>query len=157
MRDLYKYCWAVLLTAICMNSALAIDYIIAVPSEVKTGEWFNVNISLVSDEDINLTVYSYVFQGLNCVGQGWNINQKQVSLFANQQQNTALEDMVKLGTEEGLYKLRIKFKFGSTELNETYTLKINAANKSPIEETYLYAGLVIVSIIGLFIVIKYNR
>jgi hypothetical protein len=140
-----------------MNSALALDYIIAVPSEVKAGEWFNVNISLVPDEDINLTVYSYVFQGLNCVGQGWNINQKQVNLLANQQQDTALEDMVKLGTEEGLYKLRIKLKFDSTELNETYTLKVNAVNKSPIEETYLYAGLVIVSIIGLFIVIKYNR
>jgi len=93
-----------------------------------------------------------VFEGLNCVGQGWTFNRKNLELNAGETVDFYLEDLVKQGTEPGFYKLRIKFNHGEESLNETFTVKVNASKG--IEPTYLYIGLVVVSLAGLYLVLK---
>ena len=135
-----------------MGIAYSLDYNISIPSEVEVGKWFNINISIVSGKALNLTAYSYVYKGFNSVGQGWVENEREISVPANKTTIFELEDLIKHGTEDGYYNLRVKLKFDNTTLNETRTIKV--VNTSKIEPTYLYTGLVIVSLVGLYIVLR---
>ena len=142
-----------LLLLLCFGVSYGLEYNISAPEEIKVGEWFLVNVSVVSEESINFTVYSYVYEGLNCIGQGWTINQKEISLEPNQPIEFELEDLVKHGTPEGFYNLRIRFRFDEeNKLDETYTVKVTS--ESVISETYLYIGLVLISLLGLFVILR---
>jgi hypothetical protein len=135
-----------------VGAAYSLDYNISTPAEVKTGQWFDVNVSVISDKELNLTAYSYVYKGFNSVGQGWIANKREIFVPANKTVNFELEDLVKHGTEDGYYSLRVKLKFGNTTLNQTRAIRVISA--SEIEPTYLYTGLVVVSLFGLYLVLR---
>lgn len=144
--------FAFLMSLLMIGTAFGLSYNISVPEAVETGNWFYVNVSMISEKDLNLTTYSYVFNGLDCVGQGWTMNQKNISLIAGEPTDIVLQDLVKRGTESGFYKLRIKLNFDNESINETFMVKVNASKG--IEPTYLYIGLVLISIAGLYLVLK---
>lgn len=133
-----------------------VDYNISYPKEVEIGKWFNVSVTIVSDEDVNVSVYSYVYKGLNVVSQGWTANKKELSLKAGQVLNISLEDMIKHNTEEGIYNLKVRVKYDDTVLNKTATIKV-FSKSNLFEENYIYTILVIVSIIGLGLVFVAKR
>ena len=140
--------WLFLICFFAMSSCLAFDYNIEALNQVETGEWFDTNISVYSEESINFTIYSYVYKGFNNVGQGWIANQQQIKLESGETQDIILSDLVKFNTEEGSYNLRVRFKFSETKnITETYNLKVIA--KESFKETYLYAGLIALCIVGM--------
>ncbi len=143
---------AIALIFILLSTAYALDYTIDAPKEVNVGEWFKINVSVFSDKDLNLTAYSYVYKNFNCVGQGWVTNKKEVFLHSGESKNIILEDLIKHGTESGYYNLRVKLRYDNETIVETYNLKVNSGGE--IDTTYLYIGLVVVSLVGLYLVIR---
>lgn len=141
-----------LVLLLSISAAASLEYNVTYPGEVKVGEWFKVNVSLKSDEPINITLYSYVYKGFNCVGQGWTTNKKEIHLQPYVVSYVVLEDLIKHGTEEGYYNLRVKMKYDNKTVVETYTIKVVGAKE--IDAIYLYIGLVVVSLVGLYFVIR---
>ena len=142
-----------LILLVSFGTVYGFEYNISAPEEINVGEWFSVNVSVVSEEYTNFTVYSYVYEGFNCVGQGWTINQKAISLEPNQTIEFELEDLIKHGTPGGFYNLRVRFRFDEeNKLDETYTVKV--ISEPSISETYLYIGLVLISLLGLFVILR---
>jgi len=153
----YRLAVLVLVFATIISLGYAtLSYTIDAPKEVQTGEWFNVSISVTSDEHENLTVYSYVYRDMNVISQGWAANKKETSLEPDKQVNITLEDMIKYNTEEGIYSLRVRFRCGGDILNETYQIKVYSETKI-FEENYLYFILVVVSVIGLGLIFISRR
>lgn len=134
----------------------ALTYHIDAPKEVQIGKWFNVSVSVTSDKYENLTVYSYVYRNLTVVSQGWTANKKEVALEPGKQVNLTLEDIIKQNTDDGIYNLRVRFRYGGEVLNETSALKVYAETKV-FEESYLYFILIVVSIIGLGLIFISRR
>lgn len=144
------------LSAVSLGLASGLEYDIYAPEEVRTGEWFDVNVSVYSEEEINFSVYSYVYKGFNNVGQGWTANKKEVSLEAGGSEELVLSDIVKYNTEDGYYNLRVRFKFpDDSNMTETYNLKV--VSEKGFKEIYLYMGLVAFCIIGVVLAFKYNK
>jgi hypothetical protein len=133
-----------------------LSYEIDAPEEITIGSWFNVTVNLSADEAINFSVYSYVYRGLDVISQGWTANRQEISLGAGETRQVVLEDLIKHGTEEGIYDLRVRFRTGEQVLNETFSVKVMAESKF-IEESYLYFALVVVSVIGLGLVFVSRR
>ncbi|MDD5239376.1 MAG: hypothetical protein PHH61_02845 [Candidatus Nanoarchaeia archaeon] len=142
-----------------MNAAEALEYNISAPDWVAAGEWFAVTVTASSDESVTFDAYSYVYQGFNCVGQGWIANKKEISLAAGETKTFSLDDLVKFGTEAGLYNLRVRFKFNeSSNITETFSVKVLEGDAGmPFKEIYLYIGLIAVCAIGVFLAFKFNR
>lgn len=144
-----------LLLLLCFGIAYGLEYQISTPEEIIVGEWFSVNISMVSEEEMKFSIYSYVYEGFNCVGQGWITNQKEIHLKPNIPIEFGLHDLIKHGTEPGFYNLRVRFRFDEeNKIDETYTVKVLSNSESTISETYLYMGLVLVSLTGLFVILR---
>jgi hypothetical protein len=143
---------AIIIVFFMIGTAYGLAYNISIPAEVDSGKWFSVNVSAVSEKDLNLTLYSYVYKGFNCVGQDWTANKKEVFLIAGETKQIELKDLVKQGTEQGIYDLRVKLKFDNETLNETYSVIVNS--KPEITPIYLYIGLVVVSLVGLYLIFK---
>ena len=133
----------------CIGSDLAIQYTIDAPSEVEVGEWFTVNITASSETEQNMTIYSYIFKELNCIGQGWTVNQQKIQL-TEETQTIVLKDLVKFNTEQGIYKLRVKMNFEAYSINETFMVQVNSSQV--FEESYLYLVLILVSITGISLI-----
>ncbi len=145
----------ILLLLLCFSVSYGLEYNISAPEELNVGEWFSVNVSVISEEESEFSVYSYVYEGFNCVGQGWITNQKEIHLEPNQTIEFELEDLIKHGTSEGFYNLRVRFRFDEeNKIDETYTVKVVSNSEPVISETYLYMGLVLVSLTGLFIILR---
>ena len=143
------------LLLLCFGIAYGLEYQISTPEEIIVGEWFSVNISMVSKEEMEFSIYSYVYEGFNCVGQGWITNQKEIHLNPNHLIEFELHDLIKHGTEPGFYNLRVRFRFDEeNKMDETYTVKVLSNSESTISETYLYIGLVLVSLTGLFVILR---
>lgn len=158
MRFKNKCFWAFVLLTLCISTGFGFEYNISVPEEVVAGKWFSVNSTVSSETPVNFTVYSYVYDGNNCVGQGWIDNRKQVSLDAGEEKLIVLEDLVKFGTEQGWYNLRVRYKFGSDNITETFNVRVmEETAKFSLKETYLYAVLIAVCIIGVYLAFKHNR
>jgi len=158
MRFNNKYLWTGLLLILCLSAAEAFDYTIDAPENVTIGEWFAVNATVSSNETTSFDAYSYVYQGFNCVGQGWIANRKEISLAAGETKTFSLDDLVKFGTAEGLYSLRIKFKFNDSNITETFSIKVmEGESQMPFKEIYLYVGLIAVCIVGVFLAFKFNK
>ena len=141
-----KYLWAGILLILCIETGLAFDYDISAPEQVVIGEWFSTNVSITADEPINLSVYSYVYEGLNNIGQGWTANKKEFSLGSGEKVDFSLDDLVKYGTEEGFYSLRVRFRFGQDNITETFSVKVIGNQGFAIKETYLYIGFILLFI-----------
>ena len=148
-----KYILFVILVFLSLGSVFALEANVSVPKEVEVGKWFDVNISLKSNDTLNVTLYSYVYKGFNCVGQGWTANKQVILLPANETQKVVLHDLVKNGVEEGYYNLRVKIKYDNATLVKTYSLRVVGGGWD-INPTYLYIGLVLVSLIGLYLVVR---
>ena len=141
-----------LVLLLSVSAAASLEYNISYPEEVEIGKWFKIDVSLKSEEPANVTLYSYVYKGFNCVGQGWITNKQEVRLQPDIVSHVVLEDLIKHGTEEGYYNLRVKIKHDNNTLVETYTIKVVGSQE--IDTTYLYIGLVVVSLVGLYFVIR---
>lgn len=153
-----KLIWASLLLILCISAAEALEYNISVPQETTVGKWFAVNISVHTNETITLEAYSYVYKGFNCTGQGWIANKKEVSLAAGETKTFTLEDLIKFGTEEGMYNLRVKLNHENSNITETYSLKVlEGESEMQFKEIYLYLGLIAVCIIGVFLAFRLNK
>ena len=144
------------LTLVISLSSAVISYNIDAPKEVQIGKWFNVSVFISSYKQENVTLYSYVYRDLNVVSQGWTANKKEISLEPGKQTNVTLEDMIKYNTEEGVYNLRVRLRYGGEILNETFPLKVHAETKV-FEESYLYFILIVVSVIGLGLIFVSRR
>lgn len=143
---------------LCISAAGALNYTIEAPENVTVGEWFAVNVTVSSDEPVTFDAYSYVYQSNTCVGQGWIANRDEITLEADEEKSFALEDLVKFGTAEGMYKLRVRFKFLDSNITETYSVKVmEGRSEMPFKEIYLYTGLIAVCIIGVFLAFKFNK
>ncbi len=149
---MFKKAILIAMVFLIVGLAYSLDYNISAPSDVKAGQWFKVKVSVASEKDLNLTAYSYVYKGFNCVGQGWITNKKEIFVPANKTIGFELEDLVKHGTEDGYYNLRVKLKFDNITLNQTSRIKVTSSPE--IQPTYLYIGLVAVSLFGLYFVLK---
>ena len=145
----------VLVITISLANA-SISYNVDAPKEIQVGKWFNVSVSVSSNESTNLTIYSYVYQGLNVVSQGWTANKKEIILEPNDEVNLTLEDLVKYNTEDGIYNLRVRFKYSDQTINETFQVKVYHEAKI-FEENYLYFILIIASVIGLGLIFLSRR
>jgi hypothetical protein len=143
----------VIILFLSIGSVLALEVNVSVPEEVEEGKWFDVNVSLKSNTSLNVTLYSYVYRGFNCVGQGWITNRQTVVLKPNVIQHVVLHDLIKNGVDEGYYKLRVKVKYDNETIVRTYPLRVVNGNFD-IEPTYLYIGLVLVSLVGLYLVVR---
>jgi len=150
-----KYCSIIFLIFTFFSTSFGLNYSVKFPEEVKVGEWFNVTVYLESNESENVQLYSYVFKGLNCISQGWTVNKKEIHLEAGEKKTIILEDMIKKGSEEGIYKIRIKIKYDNLTLNETSYIKVKSSSVEI--ETYLYSMLVLLSITGLILFFKFNK
>jgi len=128
-----------------------VDIKVFAPKEVYVGEWFTVNVSILSNESRNFSVYSYVYRGLDVVSQGWTANMKEVEVHPNEYVNLSLSDLVKIGTADGIYNLKVKVRCSSECYNYTTSLKV-INKQSIIKENYLYFILLMVSILGLVLI-----
>jgi hypothetical protein len=145
----------IFIMAISLGSA-TLSYSVDAPKEVQIGKWFNVSVSIVSDKQDNVSVYSYVYRNLTCISQGWTANKKDISLEPGKQVNIVLQDMIKYNTEEGIYNLRVRLRNGTEVLNQTFPVTVHAETKV-FEENYLYLMLVVISIIGLGLIFISRR
>lgn len=151
-----KCYFLMIIAVVSIGSCFGLEYNISQPEQVDVGEWFDVNVSVHSEEAINFSVYSYVYDGFNCVGQGWTDNKKEISLSADESKDVVLSDLVKYNTEDGYYNLRVRFKFlDGSNITETYNVKV--VSEEQFKETYLYGGLVALCIIGAIFAFRYNR
>jgi hypothetical protein len=139
-----------------LATAYALEYNISVPEEVKSGKWFDVNVSVYSNDEVNFSVYSYVYKGFESFGQGWTANKKEIVLQAGESKDIMLSDLVKYNTPEGYYNLRIRFRLPDNQnLTETYNLKV--VSESSFKEIYLYAGLIALCVVGVIFALRYNK
>jgi hypothetical protein len=149
------YVWAILaLVFLTINTANGLAYNISKPETLKPGDWFNVTVSLNSEKPVNLTIYSYVYKELNCISQGWTANKEE--LIVSGTKTLVLKDMVKLNTEPGIYNLRVRLKFDNQTINETSSVQV-LGETSWLKESYLYAILVLISLVGLGLMFKFNK
>lgn len=145
----------VLMMVISLSSAM-LSYSVSAPSELTIGKWFNVSVSIISDKQDNVSIYSYVYKNLTCISQGWTANKKDISLEPGKQMNITLQDMIKYNTEEGIYNLRVRLRDATEVLNQTFPVTVHAETKV-FEENYLYLMLVVISIIGLGLIFISRR
>jgi len=88
-------------------------YFVEAPDRVKTGESFNVTISLRNNFDAfkEIEVYSYVFEGRKCLSfGGWKGNAQRISLNPGEGVNVVLENFLKGDAESGNYTMRARAK-----------------------------------------------
>ncbi len=143
---------ACVLIFLVYNVASSLDYNVSFPHEVEVGKWFNVNVSLKSETPLNVTLYSYVYKGFNCVGQGWTDNKQTIILHPNLTEHVVLKDFIKHGTEDGYYNIRLKIKYSNETIVKTETIRV--VSRNDVDPTYLYIGLVVVSLVGLYAVMR---
>jgi hypothetical protein len=156
MRHKDKWVFLIALTFVALASAYALEYNISVPEEVNSGKWFDVNVSVYSNNETNFSVYAYVYKGFECFGQGWTSNKKEILLQAGESKDFTLSDLVKYNTPEGYYNLRVRFRLPDNQnITETYNLKV--VSESSFKEIYLYAGLIALCVVGIIFALKYNK
>jgi hypothetical protein len=99
---------------------------------VKIGNIFNVTQ--------NFSVYSYVFNGSECISLGfdgkswkktWTANKKSMEIPSNSSFNLTLENMIGNGTGPGIHKFRIRVNYGDKTKDITRGINITL----PLEET----------------------
>ena len=147
----YRWIYWIALLVLILNPIFGLDITAQAPSEMEAGKWFNITVNLSSSEQGNFSVYSYVYRDLDVVSQGWTANLKEVHITENGTTSLSLEDMIKLGTPEGLYKLKVKCRCLNQTFNYTTTIKVVSTSKV-FEENYLYYALLLVSIVGLILI-----
>ncbi|HDQ59708.1 MAG TPA: hypothetical protein ENN30_00780 [Candidatus Woesearchaeota archaeon] len=159
--NIYKHCLNFLIFALIfltsLTASMALEFSAEFPEEVEIGKWFQVSLNIESEENAEVETYSYVFEGLNCISQGWTTNKKKVALAPGEPELIILEDMIKTGAEEGIYKIRVKVNSGNLSLNDTAYVKVMQPGKTMNMETFLYPILVVLSIAGLVLFFKFNR
>ena len=141
---------------ISVSTCFSLDYSVDFPEEVEVGEWFTVNISVSSLKPVEIETYSYVYDGFNCVSQGWISNKEVVLLEPEKKETIQLKDLIKSGTEEGIYSIRAKVNFENKTVNATDKLVV-VDNSSSDMQSFLYPILVGLSIAGLLLFFKFNK
>ena len=87
---------------------------IEAPAVVKTGELFNVTISLKNNfmVEMDVEVYSYVFKDKRCFSfGGWKGNAQKISLKPGDEVMVVLENFLGSDTESGNYTLRARARY----------------------------------------------
>ncbi len=116
---------------------------VAAPDFIHAGEVYTVNVTFDFDQPTNVTFYEYVFNGTNCVSQGWTANKRTITAT---NQTFVIKDKIKDNAPTGIYKLRVRMIINGTKRD--YTKQVGIIGKEDEKAYYIFAFVASVS--GLF-------
>jgi len=108
---------------------------------VPAGNIFKTVVKLENILNVieNFSVYSYVFNGSGCVSLGfdgkswkntWTANKKMVELSPGSSLDLTLENMIENETSPGVYKFRVRLKYGNKSKDVTRDVNITSPSKN---------------------------
>jgi hypothetical protein len=97
------------------SSGTIVLEIIFLKSEVMKGEEFTSSVSVknTGDKLLPITVYSYAYDGKNCITGSWTANQMNLSLGIGETRTISLKNKIEEGTNPGEYIFRFRAKVDS--------------------------------------------
>jgi hypothetical protein len=131
------------------------------PEDVVEKEFsFPVNITNLINKTRFLEVYSYVYEGSNCISGAWTSNLQILEFAPYEFKELNLTNI--LEPVNGLYSIKIRLRENTKDLDIKSYLTINQTLKksnsitgySVIAKTAAYAGLSLVGLVALYVVMK---
>ncbi|MBR9678955.1 MAG: hypothetical protein GON13_01700 [Nanoarchaeota archaeon] len=121
---------------------------------------FPVNITNLINKTRFLEVYSYVYEGSNCVSGSWTSNLQILEFAPYELKELNLTNF--LEPVNGLYAVKLRIRENTKDLDLKSYLTINQTLKKPnsitgysmIAKTVAYAGLSLAGLVALYVVMK---